>query len=240
MESPSEMAWPEPPEFPALGPASIHLWCAWLDEPSLVAPAAAGLLAPDERARAARFHFATDRQRCIAARVVLRRLLGRYAGVHPAALRFAYGPYGKPELVPLGGTPPVQFNLSHCGPLALLGVARNHRVGVDVERVRALPDLLDLESQLFAREALPRTAPEPARRNHFFHHWTRREAAGKLQGSGLVDDAPVPDWIESLEPAADHVGCLAYNGEPAQVERFTATPALMLAPWENIPAQSTG
>ena len=55
-------------------------------------------LSADERGRAARFHFERDRKHFIAARGLLRELLGRYLARAPASLRFAYGPRGKPFL----------------------------------------------------------------------------------------------------------------------------------------------
>jgi len=233
LANPLVPAWPAPEEFPPLDRAAIHLWCAWLDEPVLSGPEATGLLAADEQARAAGFYFAPDRRRYIATRALLRRLLGRYTGAEPGELRFGYGAHGKPELRPAAGAPAVQFNVSHCDALALIAIARDNPVGVDLERLRDLPELGGLETQLLAAEALPPNTPEPVRRNHFFRHWTRLEAAGKLCGKGLIYDAPPPDWIEPLEPAADHVGCLAYDGAPARLGFFAATPAALIAPRAN-------
>jgi 4'-phosphopantetheinyl transferase len=233
MDATPTLAWPEPAEFPALARSTIHLWCAWLDEPALTTPAASGLLAADERTRAASFRFAVDRDRYVAGRVILRRLLGRYLDVEPAGLRLTYGVYGKPQLAGAGAPPALQFNVSHCGPLALIGIARDNRLGVDLERLQELPELASLETQLLAHEALPPGASESDRRNHFFRYWTRLEATGKLWGSGLMYEAPAPDWIKPLDPAAGHVGCLAYDGDQARVESFTATADLLVCPAPN-------
>lgn len=56
-------------------------------------------LAEDERVRAARYRFETDRQRFIVARGKLRSLLGHYLRTLPDRMVFGYGPAGKPEVL---------------------------------------------------------------------------------------------------------------------------------------------
>src|SRR5277367_968529 len=76
----------------------VHLWR--LDLAS-VGPAEASwlpLLSDDEAKRAARFHFARDRQCYVATRVWLRSLLGAYLGCNPKALTFSYSEKEKPVL----------------------------------------------------------------------------------------------------------------------------------------------
>src|SRR5438552_660293 len=63
-------------------------------------------------------------------------LLAQYLGCPPALIALQRGPHGKPQLV----GEPLHFNLSHSGALALLAIARDVAVGVDVERVdRPIP-----------------------------------------------------------------------------------------------------
>ena len=94
---------------------------AWLPE------AFAPFLSADERARAARFHHAPDRDRFVVRRGLLRRLLGERLGIDPASVPLAPGPAGKPslswaDLRRLGmasADGPPGFNLARSGGLAL-------------------------------------------------------------------------------------------------------------------------
>ncbi len=71
----------------------------------------------DELGRAGRFVKASDRDRFVAARGLLREVVGAYVGLTPSAVEFEYGPNGKPHLA--GGAPGLGFNLSHSGDWAL-------------------------------------------------------------------------------------------------------------------------
>lgn len=225
--------WPVPTEFPALRPGEIHLWCASLGEAADgSAPGPADCLSPDEQARAASFHFDRDRHRYVAARRNLRLLLARYAGRDPAALAFGYGPFGKPSLVPEPalnhlpefGSADLTFNQSHCDSLWLVAVARGEPVGVDVERVREVPDFHLLEEQLFSRAELfrQRALPDPERRLAFFRRWTEREAAAKFHGAAFDPARPCipPRRSEPLNPTADSVATLAHSGSVPRFQRF--------------------
>jgi 4'-phosphopantetheinyl transferase len=65
-------------------------WRAGLDRPKARIESLLHTLAPEEKARAERFHFEKDRDSFIVARVTLKRVLGRYLGLPPAQLRFSY------------------------------------------------------------------------------------------------------------------------------------------------------
>lgn len=74
------------------------------------------VLAPDELVRADRFRFDEPRRRFIVCRAALRRLLGSSLNCEPEALKFAYGPHGKPMLESGGVAgetkPPLTLDLS--------------------------------------------------------------------------------------------------------------------------------
>ena len=77
-------------------------------------------LSDDERERAARFHFERDRNRFVVGRGSLRETLGGLLEIPPAAVRFAYGPQGKPEL---NHETNLRFTLSHSSPCIHLSSA---------------------------------------------------------------------------------------------------------------------
>jgi 4'-phosphopantetheinyl transferase len=191
----------------------VHVWRASLAAPS---PALAATLSADERARADRFRFPDDRARFVAARGIVRTLLGRYLGRAPADLRFTYGGHGKPALAEPDAASGLRFNLSHAEDVALVAVARGREVGVDIERVRPLPDLDAVAAVMFslAERALLAAAPPDRRHDLFFKIWTHKEAYLKALGSGvsqppaactiLFDDARAtaadPTWPTTARP----------------------------------------
>jgi len=163
-------------------PPPFELWRVSLatavDDTGLV------LLDANERARAGRFHFERDRGRYVAAHVALRLLLARRTGRDAASLVIEAGPHGKPTLA---GAPGCAFSLSHSDELALVAFADDGEIGVDLERVRLLPDLEGLERQcltLAERQLLDGLAPAD-RSRAFLRLWTRKEACLKALGTGL-------------------------------------------------------
>jgi 4'-phosphopantetheinyl transferase len=76
----------------------VHVYRIGLDLPPDSLEEARATISVDERGRADRFRFPRDRDRFIAARAALRRLLVRHVNGDPRQLRFTLGPYGKPEL----------------------------------------------------------------------------------------------------------------------------------------------
>src|SRR4051794_1647918 len=94
------------------------------------------VLEPEEITRADRFLFTHLRRSWIAGRGALRLLLGNYLGISGRDVRLTQGPRGKPSLALEG--PPLHFNLSHCGSVAVFGFTRGCEIGVDVEEVREM------------------------------------------------------------------------------------------------------
>src|SRR5438270_13666189 len=101
------MIWATPAELESLPPNEVHLWRVHLIQAEATVRNCRALLAPDEIARADRFHFDKDRNRYTIARAMLRNVLGRYLKVRPQQVQFVYGPQEKPVLKP--GTNPQNF-----------------------------------------------------------------------------------------------------------------------------------
>jgi 4'-phosphopantetheinyl transferase len=193
----------DPP--PPLTPEARHLWLLELD----AAPVEPGLLSADEAARAARLLDPGPRRRFVAARCGLRRILGGYLGLSPEALRFAYGPLGKPVLD--GPASPLGFNLSHSGGLALLAVTEGVAVGVDLEPLREVPEALRIGRRILPpadRMALEAAPPE-LRSLRFLHAWTALEAGAKLHGGGVFQAVEGPCHRLHLYPLPGWLACLA-------------------------------
>jgi 4'-phosphopantetheinyl transferase len=164
---------------PAAG--EVHLWWADLD----AAPAQdVDLLAPDERLRADRLARDLARSRMIARRATLRRLLGRYLRVEPAAVELHAGAHGKPAC---GDDRAPTFNASSSGSLAIFAFAPGARVGVDVEyrpdgAWERFPERTYLsEAECAALDRLP----ESDRRRRAAELWVIKEAVSKALGTGF-------------------------------------------------------
>src|SRR5262249_50782825 len=130
--------------------------------------AARGLLAPGERARADGFVFERHRRRFTVARAALRRILAADVGEAPEALVFVEGAHGKPPRPGAG----LEFTLSPSDELALVAVTRGGPVGVDVERLRDVPDALAIAESHFAPAERAALAAAPDTTRAFLNGWT--------------------------------------------------------------------
>ena len=152
----------------------------------------------DEQERAARFHFERDREAYETARGTLRLVLAGYCQIEPTAVPIAYAERGKPYLA--APYSQLKFNLSHAGDWALLAVSDGRELGVDVEKIRPLPELEQIAERFFApieREALL-ALPAEQRLTAFFTCWTRKEAYIKALGDGLRQ--PLDEFAVTVRP----------------------------------------
>jgi len=212
---PNHILWPLPPTRFSLGATDVHVWAARLALPSGPLVRLASILSQDESQRAARFRFDTHRDRFIAARGILRSLLGTYLHSAADALQFEYGPNGKPTLTAPFAESGLTFNLAHSEDLALFAVTRLGPIGVDVEQNRPVTDVDELVARFFSpREtALFQTLPTSQKNAAFFNLWTRKEAWLKATGEGIAHSLNL-------------VEVTFLPGEPAQILGLPETPAL--------------
>jgi 4'-phosphopantetheinyl transferase len=191
----------------------VDVWVIALDVVS-GEDAARGDLTAHELDRARRLRFEVDRRRFVAGRSALRQILGRCLGVSPVDVSLVVAPGGKPYLDTARHRERVWFNLSHSGDLALLAVSADGEVGVDVERVRPLPDLEAVAARWFSprEQAALAALPPEGRVRAFFSCWTLKEAYLKACGDGLsrrlaAFDVTVGDgWVPCLLEVRDRPG----------------------------------
>jgi len=179
----------------------VEVWTARIDADDDAIRALASLLDDEERAKAARFHFEADRRRCIVARGALRTLLARRLGRDARALRFVYGPQGKPALE--GGE--LEFNVSHSGDCVAVAIADGSPIGLDVECPKPMSDRVALAERFFAAEeadVVKRAAADGAAAA-FYSIWTAKESVIKAAGGGLsieLDSFVVTPLRDGLTP----------------------------------------
>ncbi len=164
-------------------PNETELWYADLNLNEREAAELFSLLDEAERARARRFAFPHLRTRFIAAHAFVRQVVGRRLGIRPECLRYAYTNLGKPSVLNVGE---IRFNLSHSEDVAALAVT-NREVGVDIERIREIRDMLDLARRFFSQPEIDWLLAIPPERQTeaFFECWTGKEAYLKARGDGL-------------------------------------------------------
>ncbi|HEY7350646.1 MAG TPA: 4'-phosphopantetheinyl transferase superfamily protein [Ktedonobacterales bacterium] len=242
--SAQESLWSAAPERPILASDEAHIWRARLNLSASHMQALEQTLAADERQRASQFRFSRDRARFIAARGMLRSILGRYLSREPQTLRFSYNEYGKPALADEVGSEPLLFNLAHSHDLALYAITRCGAIGIDLEQISpAGADYEQIATRFFSPHevyALQAVAAQD-KQEAFLNCWTRKEAYVKARGLGLSLDLNLfdvslapgepaallatreegqdsSDWsLHALSPGPGYVAALAVQGQPASL-----------------------
>ncbi len=177
---------------------SLDIWYVDLDVSADARSYFTHWLSDDELAKADRFHSHLDRTRYIVGRAALRHVLADRLGCSPAAIRLSYGKNGKPTLE--GGRGHVEFNLAHSGGDAVIALAGDAAIGVDIELLRPIDDVESLARLVFSdveRRELE-LAADPV--SAFLNGWTRKEAYVKALGFGLT--APLTEITVSLSGRA--------------------------------------
>jgi 4'-phosphopantetheinyl transferase len=190
-------------DLPADG---VDLWIANLDLAGWPGPER---LPGPERERAAAFRREGAAQRWAASRWALRQVLARYLDQPAAEIEIVADERGKPRLSARASP---RFNLSHSGDLAIVALAADREIGVDVEAVRARGDLVALAERALAPEAAAavRAAPPEERPLAFHRAWVRHEARLKCLGVGLTEPDPrTTVALADIEVDAGYVAALA-------------------------------
>jgi 4'-phosphopantetheinyl transferase len=192
--------WSSPGTTSDLAGDEVHVWRVYLIGDGTASRHIASILSADEQARATRFIFERDRHRYISARGILRDLLGKYMQCAPQKIEFEYGPHGKPAVASPNSRSGISFNLSHSHGLAVVAMARNREVGIDVELIRPEFAGEDIAKRYFSVTEVAELNALPAQRKAegFFLCWTRKEAYIKARGDGL--HMPLDSFSVSLSP----------------------------------------
>jgi 4'-phosphopantetheinyl transferase len=222
---------PSPGTPPAIG--ICHLWSAR----TTGAASYQALLDAGELAAAERFRVARAKDAFVASRVAQRLVLGRYLGCRPESVKIARdcrhcgGDHGRPYV----SGAPVDFSVSHSAGWLLLAVVAGGLVGVDLEQVSDARAVDDLASRVLGPAEQERflLVPRPDRAAWFIWAWTRKEAALKLTGHGIVGplsglDITGPTAVASPPPSG-------WPAEPIHLRDVPAGPDLRAALATTVP-----
>jgi len=235
--------WLSPPKELRLDEGEVHVWRAALEFAPDQVQSFLKILSTDEISKTRRFYFENDRRHSIAARGLLRTILGRYLKTDPRCLRICYKLYGKPALVGTSGHNTYNFNLSHSHGLFLLAITLGREIGIDVEYIRPESAGEEIAERFFAPNEIAklRSLPTDQKVEAFFKCWTRKEAYIKAKGEGLSmpldqfevslsPDEPAallhpvsfrepPDWsLEEVYPGPGYTGALVVQGLASQLK----------------------
>src|SRR3954453_19890942 len=162
-----------------LSHGTVHLWYTLTDgiPPALALDEYSGLLSPEERTRHARFLNERAQHEYLITRALCRTVLSRYAEVALTDWRFRANEWGRPEIdIPELGH--LRFNLSNTRGLVACAVALEGEIGVDVEALDRVSDLLGIADRFMAAPESKdiRALPPEAQGLRFFKYWTLKEA----------------------------------------------------------------
>ena len=168
------------------------------------------LLTKEESERYQSFYFPKHRHQYLITRALLRCVLSLYVDcVKPHKWHFGKNQYGKPFIhntIPV----PLHFNISHTEKMIVMVIACSANVGVDVERVRYIEEMIEITSRYFSQgeaQHLLRLSEDP-RRDRFFDIWTLKEAYIKACGEGLSISLNHFSYIFSESGAANIIFAL--------------------------------
>jgi 4'-phosphopantetheinyl transferase len=163
-------------------------------------PGLLALLNDEERAWAARFMFAHDRDCYVAAHALMRATLSTFFARAPQDWIFVTNAWGKPRVAASDASARLCFNLSHTRGWVAVAVALDREVGVDVERIAPARADEEVARQLFAPAefAAFQEEPEAGRAEVFFDVWALKEAYIKAVGLGVA--LPLKDFAFTRDP----------------------------------------
>lgn len=208
-----KIVWEMLSNVPALPENQVHIWRIPLEQPVERLIGFSRDLSNDELQRADRFHFERDRRRYMVSHSWMRRLLGAYQHQQPSAIQFELAEHGKPHLKADPDGLDLNFNLAHSGEFALLGLCRGVALGVDIEHVHTMQDILQVAARYFSQNERSQLAqvPQDQVESAFFKCWTCKEAFIKNLGDGLY--YPLDQFDVNL-----------YPDQPARLLRVASDP----------------
>ena len=143
--------------------------------------AALAEISEQRREQAVKFKHELGQRLCVLAYQLLKQGLSEVYGIRENP-QFEYNEHGKPSIV---GHPEIYFNLSHCKEAAIC-VVSDQPVGVDVESVRSFND--SLVHYTMNEDEIREIESAEDRAVAFIRLWTKKEAALKLEGTGISKD----------------------------------------------------
>ena len=158
------------------------------------------ILSEEEKCRWVRFHSEESRRRFAQAHVFLRQVLERYTGIPAARIEITQGLNEKPQLK--GEDPPFYFNLSYRNDYALVAIALNYFIGVDIESVKKIDHVSLFIDTYFSYEEKQKVLGYKNKYDRLammFSIWVMKEAYIKARSTGLSESIAQYNFCPFLE-----------------------------------------
>ncbi len=170
-------------KFPHLLKGEIHVWTATLVPSKEKIEKLRSILSPEEKRKASYYKFEPKQHSYIITQAVLRVLISAYLHIEPADVILVASQKGKPFLI---NDPSLFFNNSNSHELCVYAFSRDAEVGIDIEKIRNLPDLDQLiEKNLTSSEKVYFLKDPGQKLSLFFQFWTFKESYLKAIGEGM-------------------------------------------------------
>ncbi len=231
---------PEPGQFPHLLKGDIHLWTISLDTSKDQIESLESLLSAVEKKRASYYKSDSAQHSYVVTQVVLKLLLSAYLEIEPAEVKMGTHKKGKPFLV---NDPSIYFNISNSHDLCVYAFSRDAEVGIDIEKIRDLPDIdLLIEKNLTSREKKYFQQDPEDKLTRFFQFWTFKESYLKATGEGMrltpdnlvfsMEDGKIRlrsvkygfdavDWqFKGFNRKGNYTGTLTYTGKGTVIKEM--------------------
>jgi 4'-phosphopantetheinyl transferase len=169
------------------------------------------VLPREDIARIERLGDPVRERAAITSRAILRILLAHYTHVPANEIRLVPGRNGKPHLDAAQNPEQVTFNFSDSADMALVAVARNREVGVDVEKLRTVEHATELAVRYFPSQTAEelRAMGSEDRSRIFLQTWARHEALLKAKAGTIWN--PAGDKVnlnfQTVSPMCRLAGC---------------------------------
>ena len=179
--------WQKTPDTLSLSKDHIDIWLCDLKQLAGDINNYYSILSEDERERADNLKVDDKKQQFIITRGTLRQRLGLLTNIDPKDFVFEYLEHGKPVLSNNHQCADITFNVSHSNDLALIAIAQEHSIGIDIEKINYKSNHQTLITRFFskAEQADFQTMPDANKAKAFCACWTRKEAFIKAVGDGV-------------------------------------------------------
>ena len=164
----------------------LHIWKYSLNTEDYISEKNNPLLSKNEVTRCNQFLQESDKIRYICNHRFVRNVLSLYLNIAASKINFDLEPRGKPFIKNSN----LFFNYSYRASHGLLAISKNQAVGVDIEKMKPLQDILTFSEFSFSEQEKEIIFKSENKKNveTLFTFWTFKEAIIKLLGIGLNAD----------------------------------------------------
>lgn len=128
------------------------------------------------------YRFRKDQLTAFTSEILKRYYLPSYLKINPLSLNIKYNQYGRPFIDRLLN---VDFNISHSGDYVVMIIARNAKVGIDIEEYKQNINPREIGYSVFSESEQNLVGNNV---DKFLVLWTKKEALIKAYGTGFGSD----------------------------------------------------